>query len=69
MNKAGREQWKQMINRIDENGELLEPKPHHVVCSKHFVDGEPTAMYPAPQLDMEMKIVDPKDKRRYGDGK
>ena len=39
--------WTKLIRRGDDwDG----PKKHHRVCSRHFVDGEPTSQNPAPTI-------------------
>jgi len=47
-----RERWLKNINRADPKKPhtWLEPSQNNIVCSEHFVDGEPTANHPDPEL-------------------
>ena len=47
-----RDRWIQAIHRADpaHQWNLLEPVRGHVVCSAHFIDGEPTVMHPDPSI-------------------
>lgn len=48
-----RRRWVKAINRKDLNsGKNWEPKAHDRICSKHFVDGQPTTNNPYPTLHL-----------------
>ena len=43
-----RQKWKQLVNRQNRKGKLWSPSKDMRVCSKHFIDGEPTSNNPYP---------------------
>ena len=52
-NPEGRLQWTKNVNRQDvKTGKMWSPSQSSRVCSKHFVDGEPTPLNPYPTLFM-----------------
>ncbi|XP_078288014.1 histone-lysine N-methyltransferase SETDB1-like [Rhinoraja longicauda] len=69
---AARSRWIQLIDRTDEKGERWQPHPkgNSRVCSKHFVDGEPTALNPDPVLNLVLlrcRGEKPPSKRRQSE--
>ncbi|XP_032880517.1 uncharacterized protein LOC116975475 [Amblyraja radiata] len=51
---AARLRWTKLVNRKDVKGKNWQPDPkdNSRVCSKHFVDGEPTTLNPDPVLNL-----------------
>ena len=48
-----REKWVKSINRKNpKTGKNWQPSEDDRVCSKHFVDGQPTVDHPCPTVDM-----------------
>jgi len=46
-----RQQWKQLVGRR-EGSKLWSPAKDSRVCSRHFVEGQPTLQHPHPTLNM-----------------
>ena len=57
-NPEKRNNWKKLLNRQALHGEgLWEPSKDSRICSRHFVDGEPTLVNPNPTLNMGYKTT------------
>ena len=60
---AGRLRWRTKIDRGDPDNpdELWDPPPAFkaVICSEHFVDGEPTQAHPDPELKLDKEPFRP----------
>ena len=65
---AARQRWLTAINRADPNKPyaLLQPGSKSRVCSKHFVDGRPSAEHPDPELMLGTGNVPKQRKTRAG---
>ena len=68
-----RARWKALINREDpkKKGKLWSPSKYSRVCTKHFVDGEPTPTNPDPTIDLsypdairKVKLISKNSSRR-----
>lgn len=66
---AGRLQWTSLVNRKNGSRNWI-PNSESRICSKHFVDGEPSARFPYPTLELgyspyaETKSVRPAPRAR-----
>ncbi|XP_053379793.1 uncharacterized protein LOC128548566 [Mercenaria mercenaria] len=61
-NPEGRLRWKQLVNRINGN-KMWSPSKDSRVCSKHFLEGEPTLQNPFPTLHLGYDGFESKVKR------
>ncbi|XP_055504152.1 uncharacterized protein LOC129704819 [Leucoraja erinacea] len=57
---AARLRWAKLVNRKNQKGThwLPHPNGYSRVCSKHFVDGEPTELNPDPVLNLGYLLLD-----------
>lgn len=53
-----RNKWIKVVNRqkSETDRTLWQPTDHSVICSAHFMDGQPTDVYPIPTLNLGYNV-------------
>ena len=61
-----RKKWAELLNRKNKKtGEPWVPTTESRICSKHFVDGEPTEKNPYPTLYLDLQEVSDQKKSNF----